>query len=45
MLEHRRRAWTRPLLRAVCLMALAFGVSGCVVYPAFGPHWHYYRGY
>ena len=46
MNARRRTAWTKPIARAACLVAVALSLGGCVVYPAYGPHWHpwgYYR--
>jgi hypothetical protein len=42
---HRPTAWTKPIARAVCLLAMALSLSGCVVYPAYGPYWHPGHGY
>jgi len=46
MQQSRQIPWTRPALRAICLLAAVAGLAGCVVYPAYGPYWrprpHYY---
>lgn len=33
------------LLRTASAVGLALLLSGCVVYPAYGPHWHPRYGY
>jgi hypothetical protein len=41
----RRTTWTRPITRFACLLAVAVSLGGCVIYPAYGPHWRPYPGY
>ncbi len=44
----RRAAWRRPATQAICLLALALSLGGCIVYPAgpgYGPHWRPWPGY
>jgi hypothetical protein len=39
-----RSAWFRPICRAVCAIAVASALSGCIVapYPGYGrPHYWY----
>ena len=46
--NRRRTAWRRPATRAICLLAAAVSLAGCVVYPAgpyYGPHWRPWPGY
>lgn len=40
-----RASWTRRAMRMACVVAAAISLAGCVVVPAYGPHWHpyYYR--
>ena len=40
-----RTAWMKPVARVACLLAVVLGLSGCVVYPAYGPYWHPGHGY
>jgi hypothetical protein len=45
MLNQRSQNTRKTAIRAICLLAAALGLSGCVVYPAYGPHWHPWHGY
>ena len=47
MQHYRRTAWSRPATRAICLLAAALSLGGCVVYPypAYAPHWRPWPGY
>ncbi len=37
------RRWIRRGVRALGLLAVAVALSGCVVVPAYGPRYGYYR--
>ena len=40
-----RRTWRRTATRALCLLAVAASLGGCVIYPVgYGPHWHPWHG-